>query len=104
MSFRLDERTQRAVRDGVGETVSLVRPVAAGVEAPVATLALHHEGSLQRVPLERREWSQYAFDRREKAHIGRRSREWTAVAPTEEGVVREMARCLREITSGRVPP
>ncbi len=53
--------------------------------------------------VERREWSQYAFDTREKAHIGRRSREWTAVGPTEEGVVREMARCLREITSGRVP-
>lgn len=53
--------------------------------------------------VERRQWSQYAFDTRERAHIGKRSREWTAVAPTEEGVVREMARCLREITSGRVP-
>jgi len=94
VSFRLDERTSGLSATRVGETVRLVRPAAAGVEAPVATLALHHEGSLQRVPLERREWSQYAFDTREKAHIGRRSREWTAVGPTEEGVVREMARCL----------
>jgi hypothetical protein len=37
------------------------------------------------------------------AHIGKRSREWTAVAETEEGVVREMARCLREIGQGGVP-
>ena len=29
--------------------------------------------------------------------------EWTAVARSEEGVVREMARCLREIAAGRVP-
>lgn len=41
----------------------------------------------------RDEWSLYCFDSTEKAHIGRRSREWTAVAPTEERVVREMARC-----------
>ena len=33
--------------------------------------------------------------------VGLRSWEWTAVAPTEEGVVREMARCLREIGQGR---
>ena len=45
----------------------------------------------------------YAFDQREKAHIGKRSREWTAVGQTEEGVVREMARCLREIGEGRAP-
>jgi hypothetical protein len=31
------------------------------------------------------------------------SREWMAVAHTEEGVVLEMARCLREIGAGRVP-
>jgi hypothetical protein len=45
-----------------------------------------------RYHVERREWAQYAFDTRERAHSGRRSREWTAVAPTEEGVVRKMAR------------
>ena len=28
---------------------------------------------------------------------------WTAIALTEVGVVREMARCLREIGEGRVP-
>lgn len=53
--------------------------------------------------LDRREWALYAFDTTEKAHIGKRRREWTAVAPTEEGVVREMARCLREIAAGRTP-
>ena len=35
--------------------------------------------------------------------VGLRSWEWTAVAPTEEGVVQEMARCLREIKDGGVP-
>lgn len=42
----------------------------------------------------------YAFDQAEKAHIGRRSREWTAVGPTEVECVREMARCLRAIGAG----
>jgi hypothetical protein len=51
----------------------------------------------------RNEWSLYAFDTTEKAHIGKRSREWTAVHPTQEGVLREMARCVREIAAGRVP-
>lgn len=49
------------------------------------------------------EWSLYAFDTRERPHVGRRSREWTAVSPTQEGVIREMARCLVEIAQGRVP-
>jgi hypothetical protein len=48
-------------------------------------------------------WAMYAFDPREVPKVGHRSREWTAVAMTEEGVVREMARCLREIGAGRVP-
>ncbi len=33
--------------------------------------------------------------------VGLRSWKWTAVAPTEEGVVRAMARCLREFRGGR---
>ncbi len=45
----------------------------------------------------------YAFDPSERAKVGIRSREWTAVAATEEGVVREMARCLAEIKEGRAP-
>jgi hypothetical protein len=53
--------------------------------------------------VERREWALYAFDTTERAHIGRRSREWTALAPSEAGVVREMARCLLEIAAGRPP-
>ena len=48
-------------------------------------------------------WAMYAFDQTEKAHIGRRSREWTAVRQTEQECIREMARCLREIGAGRVP-
>ncbi len=40
---------------------------------------------------------------REKAKAGHRSREWTAVAPTEVEVVREMARCLKLIGEGRWP-
>ena len=39
----------------------------------------------------------YAFDTRERHKHGRRSREWTAVAQSELDVVREMARCLRQI-------
>ena len=31
------------------------------------------------------------------------ARAWTAEAPSEELVVFEMARCLREISEGRVP-
>ena len=47
-------------------------------------------------------WEQYAFDPREPAQVGVRSREWTAVAKTEVEVVREMARCLRLIGDGQV--
>lgn len=49
------------------------------------------------------EWTQYAFDPRETPRVGRRTREWTAMAPTQLGVLREMARCLREISGGRAP-
>jgi len=51
----------------------------------------------------RNEWSIYAFDTTEQVKIGKRSREWTTVHPTQDGVLREMARCLREIAEGRVP-
>jgi hypothetical protein len=52
---------------------------------------------------ERREWVMYAFDPDERPVMGRRSREWTAVAPTEDAVVRERACCLAEISDGRWP-
>ena len=45
----------------------------------------------------------YAFDRSERAKVGIRSREWEVEGPTEEHVVREMARCLHEISEGCVP-
>ncbi len=45
----------------------------------------------------------YAFDPSEQPKVGLRSREWTAIAPTEVVVVQEMARCLREMRAGRVP-
>lgn len=49
----------------------------------------------------RREWEQYSFDPSEKPKAGHRSWERTAISDTEEGVVREMARCLREIRNPR---
>lgn len=52
---------------------------------------------------ERREWTQYAFDPREQASVGARSREWTAVGATELEVLVEMARCLSELGAGRSP-
>ncbi len=52
---------------------------------------------------ERHEWVMYAFDPSERPKVGLRGREWTAVAPTEEGVVREMARCLGELREGTTP-
>jgi len=52
---------------------------------------------------ERREWVMYAYDPSERPKIGLRSREWTAIADSEEGVVREMARCLAELREGRSP-
>ncbi len=52
---------------------------------------------------ERRQWHQYAFDPSERAVVGLRSREWTAIGSSELEVVREMARCLREIGEGRAP-
>lgn len=48
-------------------------------------------------------WEQYAYDTRERPVAGKRSREWTAEAPTELECVLEMARCLREIAAGRWP-
>jgi hypothetical protein len=52
---------------------------------------------------ERQEWVTFAFDPSEKAVMGQRERQWTAVHPTELGVVREMARCLGELREGRWP-
>jgi hypothetical protein len=52
---------------------------------------------------ERREWLLYAFDPTKRPRVGIRSRDSTAVAPTEDSVLREMARCLREISVERAP-
>ena len=52
---------------------------------------------------ERGEWVLYAFDTRERPIEGKRSGEWTTVAPTELEVVRSMADCLRELGAGRWP-
>jgi hypothetical protein len=48
-------------------------------------------------------WEQYAYDPLEKPKVGKRSREWTAIGPTEVKCVREMAHCLRELAAGRWP-
>jgi hypothetical protein len=50
-----------------------------------------------------REWVIHAFDPSSPAKNGLRAREWTAIGPTEERVVRTMTDCLREIAAGRVP-
>lgn len=44
----------------------------------------------------------YAFNPSERPIGQAPNRQWTAAARTELGVVREMARCLREITDSRV--
>ncbi len=44
-----------------------------------------------------RVWTLYAFLLSERPTVGKQMNAWTAVAPTELGVVAEMARCLREI-------
>jgi hypothetical protein len=52
---------------------------------------------------ERHEWTHYAFDPREVAKVGVRSRERTAIGATEPQVLAEMARCFRELGAGRAP-
>lgn len=49
------------------------------------------------------QWTQYAYDPAEKPVVGHRSREWTAVGPTELDVLLEMGDCLEAIGEGRVP-
>lgn len=51
----------------------------------------------------RQEWSLYAWDATERVQVGRRTREWISVHPTQVGVVRGMARCLVDLVEGRVP-
>jgi hypothetical protein len=55
--------------------------------------------------LERRnEWQMHAFDTNDRGKPGKpRTREWTAIASSEVGVVLEMARCLRVIGEGGCP-
>jgi len=48
-------------------------------------------------------WEQYPFDPSETPVVGKRSREWTAVGPTELRCVQTMADCLRELGAGRWP-
>ena len=48
-------------------------------------------------------WEQYAFDATERPKAGGRTGEWTAIGRDEVAVVREMARCLRDIAAGKVP-
>jgi hypothetical protein len=55
------------------------------------------------LPPEARRVILYALDARERPKLGVRVREWTAVESTDECVLRQMARCLREIAAGHVP-
>jgi hypothetical protein len=52
---------------------------------------------------EEHRWGMYAYDTRERPKVGQRLRTRTAVAATELEVIREMARCLGEISAGRMP-
>ena len=52
---------------------------------------------------EQGEWAMFAFDPSETSVEGKRSREWTTVAPSELEVVRSMAYCLAELGEGRWP-
>ena len=52
---------------------------------------------------ERNEQSMHAFDPSETPVVGKHSREWTAVGPTELRCVEEMARCPAELREGRWP-
>ena len=45
----------------------------------------------------------FAFDPSETPIVGKRSREWTAVGPTELRCVQEPARCLGGLKAGRWP-
>jgi hypothetical protein len=56
---------------------------------------VHHVG--------RGQWALYAYDAAEQVDIRVRTREWTAVHPTEIGVIHEMKRCLQEIKAGGMP-
>ena len=48
-------------------------------------------------------WSLYAYDATERPKVERRTREWTAIGPTEAAVIRAMVTALRELSQGRVP-
>ena len=48
-------------------------------------------------------WEQYAFDPQERAQVGHRSREWTAVSATELEVIGKLVRCLQLIRVGHLP-
>lgn len=52
--------------------------------------------------VERQQWAMYAFDTMEKAHIGKRSGEWTGRADRDDGRARDGA-VPREIAADRVP-
>ncbi len=51
-----------------------------------------------------RQWEQFVYDDPSaRPKVGLRSGEWTAVGTSELHVLREMAKCLRAISDGRVP-
>lgn len=53
---------------------------------------------------ERRDrWSIYLWDGSEKPVVGHREQEWTAVAPTQERLLRERRECPGRSARARVP-
>jgi hypothetical protein len=51
----------------------------------------------------RHEWQMNACELAEPVSAGQLAWAWTAVARSQAGVLREMARCLEEISAGRWP-
>lgn len=77
--------------------------VAAWDEVHAANEKLHWQVGRPYLHDELDTWEQYAFDPTERPKVGKRSREWTAIGPTEAACVKEMAYCLRELAAGRWP-
>lgn len=75
----------------------------AQLDAPTPCCAGMSADRLSRTGWPAAQWEQYAFDTSERPKAGKRTREWSAIAPTEVGVILSMERCPREVRAGRVP-
>jgi AcrR family transcriptional regulator len=88
-------RRRRGRSRATSRTYAWSWPRATRLEA-ARTSSIWPDGRAAQLPRRTQEWLVYAFDPSERPKVGIRSRERTAVARTEDGVVREVARCLTE--------